>query len=111
MAISERFSYALIGFIAGALVGVVCWWLYGLAHSLNYHGPGMDPVLRHWVTYSSGAFAAIGFLFGERVGDVFGDTINAIFHFEVNYTPRESSTVFGIVLLAIIIAAIWFTVP
>lgn len=112
MAIVDRIIYALIGGVFGALIGVACWWLYGLAHSLNYSGPGMDPVLRHWVTYVGGTFALIGFLFLHRVADVLGDTINAIFHFEGNQAPNErSSPVVALVFIAIIIAAIWFTVP
>jgi hypothetical protein len=61
MAIVDQITYALLGALFGALVGVACWWLYGLAHSLNYYGPGMDPVLRHWVSYAGGAFAVTGF--------------------------------------------------
>lgn len=112
MAIVDRITYALIGALFGALIGVACWWLYGLAHSLNYHGPGMNPILRHWVTYAGGAFAVAGFLFRQRVGDAIGDTINAIFHFEMNESPDgQASAVVALVFLAIIIAAIWFTVP
>lgn len=93
-------------------MGVVCWWLYGLAHSLNYDGPGMDPVLRHWVVYVGGVFAALGFLFKERVGDFIGNTISGIFHFEANDAPGSTaSALVGLVFLAIIIAAVWFTVP
>jgi hypothetical protein len=112
MAIGERITYAAIGGVFGALVGVACWWLYGLAHSLNYDGPGMDPVLRHWLTYVTAAFAAFGFVFRERIGDIVGDTLNAIFHFEINDTPGNSvGAVAAVVFLAIAIAAIWFTVP
>ena len=63
----DRITYAFIGAIFGALIGVGCWWLYGLAHSLNYDGPGIDPVLRHWVTYAGGAFGVIGFLLRQRL--------------------------------------------
>jgi hypothetical protein len=112
MAIKERIFYAAIGSVFGAVLGVGCWWLYGLGNSLNYYGPGMDPVLRHWLTYSSGAFAVIGFVFRERVGDAVGDTINAIFHFESNHPPNENAGVWvALVFAAIIIAAIWFTAP
>lgn len=112
MAIGERLSYAIIGAIFGALLGVACWWLYGLAHSMNYYGPGMDPVLRHWVTWLSAIFATCGFIFRARVGDFFGDSLSAIFHFEGGDTPGNSvSPAFAIVFLAIIIAAIWFSAP
>ncbi len=45
----DRLGYALIGLFFGALIGVAGWWLYGVAHSVRYRGPGMDPLLRHWV--------------------------------------------------------------
>lgn len=112
LAIGERIEYGLIGALFGALIGVVCWWLYGLAHSLSYDGPGLDPVLRHWVTYMGGVFAALGFIFRARVGDVVGDTISIIFHFEIDQAPSERAGVgVGLVFLAIIVAAVWFTVP
>jgi hypothetical protein len=112
LAIVDRISYAFLGLFFGALVGVACWWLYGLARSLNYDGPGMDPILRHWVTYLGGVFAAFGFLFKERVGDFIGDTISGILHFEVNDPPGSAASAWvGLVFLAIIIAAVWFTVP
>jgi len=108
----ERLTYALISAVFGAVIGVVCWWLYGLGLSLNYTGPGMDPVLRHWLIWSSGAFGAIGFVLRERAADVVGDAISAIFHFEFNQTPGESKGILvALMLIAIIIAAIWFTAP
>lgn len=112
MAIAERLSYAIIGATLGAMLGVACWWLYGLAHSLNYYGPDMDPVLHHWVSWLSGIFAACGFTFRARIGDFLGDSLSAIFHFEAGDTPGNSVTpVLAVAFLVIIIAAIWFTVP
>ncbi len=112
MAIIDRITYAFLGMLFGTLIGVACWWLYGLAFSLNYQGPGLDPVLRHWVSWIGGTFGVLGFLFRERVGDFIGNTISIIFHFEAD-SARGSpvSAVFGLVLLAIIIAAAWFTLP
>jgi hypothetical protein len=112
MAITERISYALIGAFFGAIIGVAFWWLYGLAHSLNFSGIDIDPVLRHWLTYSSGAFAIFGFVFREHVGDVFGVVMSAVFHFESNQSSNESAGIWvGLVFLAIVIAAIWFSAP
>ena len=112
MAIVERVAYAFIGSLLGALVGVACWWLYGLAHSLNYNGPGMDPILRHWVIGVGGAFAVLGFFLRAYVGEFLGDVLNGILHFEVNHPPGSSvRLVVSMVFLTIIIAAIWFTVP
>ena len=108
----DRITSAFIGAIFGALIGVGCWWLYGLAHSRNYDGPGIDPVLRHWVTYAGGAFGVIGFLLRQRLGDAVGDTIGAIVQFEANESPRGRASPFLVlVFLSIIVAAIWFSVP
>jgi hypothetical protein len=112
MNILDRLGYALIGMVFGAMLGVAGWWLYGLAHSLNYSGPGMDPILRHWLTYASGAYAVLGFFFQATVGDIVGDTISAILHFEANASPNEkTSPIVSLIFLVIIAAAIWFSVP
>lgn len=108
----DRLEYALIAAFFGAIIGMAGWWLYGMAHSLNYDGPGMDPVLRHWVQYTGGVFAALGFIFRERAADAVGDTVSGILHFEFNEEPgRAASAWVGCVVLAIALAAIWFTSP
>ena len=108
----DRLGYALLGLFFGAVIGIAGWWLYGLAHSLNYRGPGMDPLLRHWVQYTGGVFAALGFVFRERAADAVGDTVSGIFHFEFNETPGRAASagVCGVVLV-ITLATIWFTSP
>lgn len=112
MEIGKRLSFLLIGASFGAFIGIVFWWLYGLAHSLNYDGPGVAPVIRHWLTHAATAFALIGFVFRERVGDVVGDTLKVILQFEIDQPPGNfSGWLVAIVFSAIIIAAIWFAVP
>lgn len=112
MAIIDRLTYALLGLLFGALIGVACWWLYGLAFSLNYQGPGLDPVLRHWVTWIGGAFSVLGFLLRERFGDFIGHTISVIFYFEADSARGSAaSALLGLVFLALAIAAAWFTLP
>jgi hypothetical protein len=112
MNILDRLCYALIGMVFGAMIGVVCWWLYGLAHSLNYAGPGMDPILRHWLTYASAAYAAFGFFFRDSVGNIVGDTLGAIFQFKANSVPEgKASPIVSLLFIVIIVAAIWFTAP
>ncbi len=112
MAIIDRITYAFLGLLFGALLGVACWWLYGLSFSLHHRGPGIDPILRHWVTWVGGAFAALGFLLRERVGDFIGATISAIFHFEARGARGSTAgALVGLVLLVIVIAVAWFTVP
>ena len=110
MALLDRLTYSLLGLVFGVGIGVLGWWLYGLAHSLNYDGPGMDPLLRHWVQYAGAVFAALGFIFRERAADAVADTVSGILHFEFNETPgRAASALVGCVVIAITIAAIWFT--
>lgn len=113
MKILDRLSYALVGILFGTFIGLAGWWLYGMAYSLNYDGPGMDPALRHWLTWACGAFGIIGFLFRERVGDVIGETLSAILHFESGEgrSPNPVGAIFFLVFMAIVIAAIWFTAP
>jgi len=112
MEIRERFTYAFLGSLLGAPIGVVCWWLYGLAHSLNYDGPGMDPILQHWLIWSISAFASLGFIFREGIIELLSDTIIAIIHFELNSVPQKNnSDIVAFVFLVITITAIWFTVP
>lgn len=108
----ERLGHALLGGVFGALLGLAGWWLYGLAHSLVYDGPGMDPVLRHWLVCLGGVFALFGFIFRGRVVDFFADALGAALHFEFSETPGNGvSTVFAMVFLALVVAAIWYTVP
>lgn len=112
MNLGDRIFHAVLGGIFGAAIGAACWFLYGLAYSLNYSGPGMDPVLRHWVTWTSAALAVAGFLLRHRVADVIGDIISGIFHFESNdSSPHGLRTLAILVLLVIVIAAIWHTAP
>lgn len=47
MKLFDRLYHSLIGFIFGAFLGVVCWFLYGLAFPIKYLGPEIDPMLRH----------------------------------------------------------------
>ena len=112
MKLFERVSYAFISAIFGAFVGVLGWWLYGQAHSLNYTGPAMHPALKHWLQGSITVFAVLGFILRERAGEVVGDTLSAVFHFEFNSEPaRTARLLVAVVFIAICIAAIWHTTP
>lgn len=112
MQLADRIGYAMLSAFLGALIGVAGWWLYGLAHSLNYAGPAIDPVLRHWLACSATVFAVLGFAFKDTAADFVADTMSAIVHFEFNDTPGNAAR-YGVllVLLAICIAAIWFSTP
>jgi hypothetical protein len=105
----DRFAYALIGFIFGAVLGAVCWWLYGLGLSLRMYGPGIDPAIRHWIIYVGLAFAVLGFVFQDGVGDALGSMLSAIFDFEEgSYSRRDTRILTSLLLLALIGLGIWF---
>jgi hypothetical protein len=105
----DRLSYAFIGAVLGAVLATVCWWLYGLALSLRYSGPGIDPQLIHWVKVLGGAFAILGFAFKDKVGSLAGDALAGIFNFEANHAPTEHVSWWQ-VLLTVVLAAglLWF---
>lgn len=76
---------------------------------MSSSGPGMDPVMRHWLVGSVSAFAVLGFVLGSRAADFVGDVLSAIFHFEVNNgQPRKTDTFFALNFLLIVMAATWF---
>lgn len=110
MKIVDRLGYALIGFVFGTVLAAIGWWLYGLALSPRYYGPELDSSLRHWVTYVGGAFAVLGFVPRDGVGDAVGNVLRAIFDFEEGSSSGRTSFVASLVLLGLIVAAIWFTV-
>ena len=112
MQLFDRLGYSMISAIFGAVIGVAGWWLYGLAHSLNYAAPAIDPVLRHWLVRCIAVFAVLGFVFKDTAADFVADTMTAIVHFEFNEAPDNAARYgVGLVFLAICIAAIWFTTP
>ena len=112
MQLFDRLGYAMISAFFGAVVGIAGWWLYGLTHSLNYTGPAMDPVLRHWLVCSTSVFAALGFFFKDTAADFLADAVSAIVHFEFNEASGNAAR-YGVslVFIALCIAAIWFTTP
>ncbi len=110
MQLMNRISYAFISACFGALIGVAGWWLYGTAHSLNYDGPEMAPVLRHWLRWTVITYGCLGFWLQHHAAEVVADTFAAIFHFEINDAPdRAARLALSLVFCAICLAAIWFT--
>lgn len=72
----------------------------------------MDPILRHWLNSAGGTFASMGFLLRQHVTHVMSDTCKAIFHFELDSAPEARwGAIVSLVFMAIVIAAIWFSVP
>ena len=111
LTVLDRVAFGAKGAVAGLPLGVLGWWLYGMAHSLNYHGLKMDPILVHWLTWMSAVMAVLGIVFGPLVGLAIRDTLLAAFHFEIGTYPRNPSAWLAIVLLSILAAAIWFSTP
>ena len=81
MNLSDRLIYALLGTLFGALMGAACRWLYGLGLSVQ-RPIAMGGGLQQWVGWGSGAFAVIGFMLGDRAGEVVGNAISEVFHAE-----------------------------
>ncbi len=114
MAIGDRLTYAALGALFGAVLGLICWWLYGLGMSLNIPavGESIDPVLQHWLTWVPAAFGLLGFVFQERVADMLGDALNAIFHFELSDSPGHTVGLFWfLVFVVLLIGIVWFSAP
>jgi hypothetical protein len=105
----DRLAFALIGAVFGAILAAACWWLYGLAFSFRYTGPGIDPQLTHWVKLLGGVFAALGFLFKDRVGSLAGDAFASIFNFEADRSPTENVSWWQVLFTLVLVAGlIWF---
>lgn len=107
-----RLEYALWGAGSGAVLGVMGWWLFGLAHSLQYDGLALDPVLRHWVLGGVVGFSVLGFVFKVGVLDVVFGALSAILHFEGGQAPdQRSGPIAALVFLVLVIVLLWFSAP
>lgn len=111
MSLLDRLINAAWGAVLGALLGVLGWLLYGLAHSLTYRGPAIDPVLRHWLIWGSLGFGVLGLLMGDRMRELASNCFAAILSFEFEDLRSAPGGVLGMVLMALLLAAIWFTTP
>jgi len=109
--IFDRLIFALMGFAFGAVLAVVLWYLYGLLppshhYRLFWRRPEFDADLTTWIKYVGGFFAAIGFVFKERVGDAMGDSLAGVYDDQAHWAGRLPSTLTGIALLVLIVLAI-----
>jgi hypothetical protein len=102
MELFDRLSYAAIGFFFGALMGSFFWFVTGF----KSHGSlaSLHWSLFDWIKYAGGAFAVIGFIFRDRVGDAFGGLVNGIYEYE---TRGISWGLWLIVLLAIFLFVVF----
>jgi branched-subunit amino acid ABC-type transport system permease component len=105
----HRLTYAFLGALFGALIGAICWWLYGLAFSRHYAGPGIDSNLLHWLKASAIIFGTIGLIFKDRVGTAIGTVVATIFNFEAGRHEETHLARWQIVLVLLLIAgAAWY---
>ena len=105
----DRLTYALIGSLFGALLGIVCWFLYGLAFSRQMSGTGINASVLPWIKVLGGLFGTLGFLFKDKVGSIVGTTIAGIFSVEGDrdYGPNLSFSK-SMLVLAVIAAVVWY---
>ncbi len=107
----DRLIYALIGAFFGTVLGLVCWWLYGLAFSVQGLGTGLNHDAIPWIKVLAGLFAALGFVLKDRVGSVVGQTIAGIFSLESqdDHGPNLSLGK-GLLVLVVVAAIVWYVV-
>jgi H+/Cl- antiporter ClcA len=109
----SRLAYALIGFVFGALLGVLLWWFFGLGFQPNPGRASTQPNPLIWVKYTAVVCAVIGFIAKDRVGDFVGSTIQTVFHIEMGTSPRGDwhapTWLIVLVLLAVAFAVWHFT--
>ncbi|MFZ5555695.1 MAG: hypothetical protein ACOZDY_03040 [Pseudomonadota bacterium] len=107
----DRVIYAVIGATFGAILGVVCWFLYGLAFSRNFSGMSLNVHALPWVKVFAGTFAALGFLFKDRVGTIVGNTVAGLFTAEGDrdYGPNLSVR-HAILAVAAVAGIVWYLV-
>ena len=91
------------------MLGVLLWWLFGLGfHRIVRPTVQPDPVV--WIKYTGGICALVGFLLKDRVGELVGSGIRAVFSFELEssasgwHAPRW----LVVLVLAAVAYAAWY---
>lgn len=107
-ALQDRLGYAFIGFILGTVVAVVLWYLFDLGFSTRRNHPVVHAGLWTWVKYIGGFFAAVGFLFRDRVGDAVGGASRVVYDHESRRDSNpEVPRWLALAVLVGVIAAVW----
>ena len=106
----DRLVYAAIGFALGALLGAAMWLLYDLGLSRYTGAPEIHVGLRAWVQCVGGFFAAVGFLFKDRVGSAAGITGATMYEDERRsmYSNPQVPTWIFLLALPAVCAAVWY---
>jgi hypothetical protein len=86
---TTRLTYALIGCLFGAFAGFVVWWVlgFGVWHrgALSIRGAGLIDLAK----YMAAIGAVLGFVLKDRVGDIAGGVIEAVFHIRMGTSSRD----------------------
>lgn len=104
--IVARLLFALMGFVFGAAFAVVLWYLYDFlppTHRGVGYWPDIHAGLTTWIKYVGSFFAAVGFVFKERVGDAMGDSVSDVYHNQATWSGRLPITATGVALLMLVI--------
>ena len=105
----DRLAYALIGFMFGALIATVLWYLYDAGFSRRYNAPEIHAGLSSWIKYVGGLFAVIGFLFRDRVGSAIGRTSSEVYEYEANRNDNsEIPRWLVVVALIAVVVGVWY---
>lgn len=115
-AFTTRLFYAALAACFGALLGFVCFWLYGLRMSralpISAVETGNAAALWHWIIGMAAGFAATGFVLCERAADYVGMLFSAILDIERLRLPQGFSGFWWTLLaLAVWVMLIWATAP
>jgi hypothetical protein len=107
----DRLSYAAIGLVLGSFLAVVLWWLYGLGLSQQWGFSAPQPRLLPWLAYVGGGSALAGFILKERIGDLVGSALHAVYDAETlgERSPTIPAWLVVVVLVAVV-AAVWYFV-
>jgi hypothetical protein len=89
----DRLTYAFLGAVSGAIIGVVCWFLYGLAFSSQLLGMGLNPEMLPWVKALAILFAVIGLVLKDSVGAVVGNALTFLFSVESGHDHEPNLSV------------------
>jgi hypothetical protein len=108
---TDRLIYSAIGAAFGFLLGLVCWFLYGLAFSMRFFEMRLNASALPWIKVFVGLFAVLGFVFKDRSGSIIGDAIALLFSVESDRDHGPNLSFWKFLLwLAVIAAIIWYVV-
>ena len=107
----DRLTYAVIGAVFGSLLGVICWFLYGLGFSNQFRGMNLHAEALPWVKVFASLFGALGFILKDRAGTILGNSIAGLFSAESgrDHGPNLSLGA-GFVVLAVVAGIVWYVV-